>query len=720
MQILALEVENTKSYMAERVDFTDGVNAIVGHNGAGKSTILEAIGFALFDAMDYKHTEFVRDGAKSASVTVTIASNLDERHYQVVRRCGSINQHYIFDPELQVKICEGKADVLSFLRQHMGVDGTTDLTGLFRDAVGVPQGTFTSVFLEPPGRRKSTFDPLLRVEEYKQAVDKLLEPQKLVQKRQQQMDLEITGLATRLERLPILEAMVQQRTIDMATAGTTLQQTEQLLQRVQTQRESAEAVQQKASTLRQRMDQISQRQQSQEGQLRNAETAQQQAAAARTAVQQNTAGYELYLEARLKQKTLEGEVRQRQQLEADRAELDKQLALRQADWAAVQRELNEVAEAEKMIVQLAPTVQTQVTLERSLSLAQQQHARLDDIRAQSTRKEQELQRLHKRLTELNLQLERAQTLDIQRLAGEEQLTGMLQALEERRETLARCKADADTIKQQNSALEGVAVARCPVCEQPLAPEQRAQLLERNAARLTTLRLEYATAQQQVKSVEAGQKTLQADIQRAQQELRRLPRREEATTVQGEIETTAATLAQLVTQVAQWVNAPQQVATITEQLAVLNNPSQRSAIAAERAKRRAPLEEKGEACSTQIKNTQKQLTATQQALAHFATLDAKLEGVATDLQLHTNAYQTVLLNRQMAEMLETRNAEVEQCRQTLKALAEECQTVGLELVTVEAGFDAGALPTCGGRGTTLAQPTRWLAHPDHYVATGPAS
>src|SRR5437764_10081631 len=120
MQILALELENTKSYGAAQVDFTEGVNAIVGHNGAGKSTILEAIGFALFDALDYKYTEFVRDGFKNASITVTIASSMDERRYQVVRRCGNSNQHYIYDPELQAKICEGKADVLTFLRRHLG------------------------------------------------------------------------------------------------------------------------------------------------------------------------------------------------------------------------------------------------------------------------------------------------------------------------------------------------------------------------------------------------------------------------------------------------------------------------------------------------------------------------------------------------------------------------------------------------------------------------
>ena len=84
MRIVSLELENTKSYQTSRIDFTDGVNAIVGHNGAGKSTILEAIGFALFDSLNgYKHSDFVREGVKSATIIVTFVSNLDERQYQV-------------------------------------------------------------------------------------------------------------------------------------------------------------------------------------------------------------------------------------------------------------------------------------------------------------------------------------------------------------------------------------------------------------------------------------------------------------------------------------------------------------------------------------------------------------------------------------------------------------------------------------------------------------
>ncbi len=51
MQILSVDLENVKSYERAQINFTQGVNSIVGHNGAGKSTILEAIGFTLFDAL---------------------------------------------------------------------------------------------------------------------------------------------------------------------------------------------------------------------------------------------------------------------------------------------------------------------------------------------------------------------------------------------------------------------------------------------------------------------------------------------------------------------------------------------------------------------------------------------------------------------------------------------------------------------------------------------
>ncbi|MEP6787339.1 MAG: SMC family ATPase, partial [Acidobacteriota bacterium] len=55
----------------------------------------------------------------------------------------------------------------------LGLEPGTDLKSLFRQAIGVPQGTFTAIFLEGATERKVAFDRLLKVEEYRQAAEKL-------------------------------------------------------------------------------------------------------------------------------------------------------------------------------------------------------------------------------------------------------------------------------------------------------------------------------------------------------------------------------------------------------------------------------------------------------------------------------------------------------------------------------------------------------------------
>mgnify|MGYP000760429362 CR=1 FL=1 len=50
-----LTLNNFKSYGHEVIKFGDGITVIVGENGAGKSTILEAISFALFKPVSYTH-----------------------------------------------------------------------------------------------------------------------------------------------------------------------------------------------------------------------------------------------------------------------------------------------------------------------------------------------------------------------------------------------------------------------------------------------------------------------------------------------------------------------------------------------------------------------------------------------------------------------------------------------------------------------------------------
>jgi len=54
VRIISLDLQNIKSYHdSTQIQFTSGLNAVCGLNGSGKTTVLEAIGYALFDFLPY-------------------------------------------------------------------------------------------------------------------------------------------------------------------------------------------------------------------------------------------------------------------------------------------------------------------------------------------------------------------------------------------------------------------------------------------------------------------------------------------------------------------------------------------------------------------------------------------------------------------------------------------------------------------------------------------
>ncbi len=181
MFITRIELENIKSHAASAFDFAHGTTAITGENGAGKTTLIEAVAWTLFDVLDYKKEDFLRRGTKKGSVRVTFESGLDERLYTVYR--DTATGYNVYDPVLKTRIADKKEEVARFLWQHLGVEPGTDLDSLFRRAIGVPQGTFTAIFLDTPAERKKAFDKLLKVEEYRRGAEELLKTARFIDQR---------------------------------------------------------------------------------------------------------------------------------------------------------------------------------------------------------------------------------------------------------------------------------------------------------------------------------------------------------------------------------------------------------------------------------------------------------------------------------------------------------------------------------------------------------
>lgn len=222
MHISKVELENFKSYANSSFEFGRGTTSITGENGAGKTSIIEAIAWTIFDTLDYKKEDIVRRGAKKGSARVTFESGIDEREYTVYRDTGQ--GYYVYDPQLKARIADKKEEVTRFLWQHLGIEPGTDLELLFRHAIGVPQGTFTSIFLATAAERKKTFDGLLKVEEYRRSSDELLKTVRFVEQQIHAVNIRIARAEGETAQIEGLEKELKDLNVQAADLSGKLEQ----------------------------------------------------------------------------------------------------------------------------------------------------------------------------------------------------------------------------------------------------------------------------------------------------------------------------------------------------------------------------------------------------------------------------------------------------------------------------------------------------------------
>ncbi|MFW9786402.1 MAG: AAA family ATPase [Candidatus Thorarchaeota archaeon] len=210
--IRRLFLRDFKVYKKQEFNFEEGSTAIVGPNGSGKTSILEAIEFALFRIVTRKEKkvpkieELINHRAKKAIVELEFVAPINRRTYRVVRT---------------IHPGETKADLFLGKNKDPETTGVTrvdnqiiDLIGMDRHAFSaltyVRQGEIDRLSRLPPKGRRADLYGMMGLSVYDKESDK-------VQKQVRKIDQEIKTIESSREKLEeVKEHLPSQKDIDAA------------------------------------------------------------------------------------------------------------------------------------------------------------------------------------------------------------------------------------------------------------------------------------------------------------------------------------------------------------------------------------------------------------------------------------------------------------------------------------------------------------------------
>lgn len=688
MEVLSVTLKNFKAHRDRYYEFRPGANAICGENGSGKTSILEAIAWVLFDHSEYKRAELITVGAKSAQAIVSFVSHLDGRIYEV-RRCTS-RGYEVHDPQLNRKLELKKLDdVRCWLCEHLGVGVHTELAKLFAETIGIPQGTFTVDFLKSAGDRKKVFDPILKVEEYKQAYDQAQKLTSYAQAQVQQLEQKLQGYDQQLEGW---EALKQQKlelaktlTQQMAQMQTLAQQ----LGEIRTELKDLKTQDQAIQTLDKQVQHLQTQWTSKQEILQLLEENWQQADQAVQICRQHRPQFQAYQAAQETLKTLAQQQKQRQQLLQERDRIQNTLRDQQVLLSQNQGQLSTFAKMEAELQDWQTKVPQQQQLDQEKTTCQQalqtlvfDQKHLQQLQEQIHKQQQSWETLSqtiRQLVALEPQVQAIPNFEAQQQKIQERL-GRIAAAQKFATELQTLLTEAEP--QQQHYQQQVDTAKDLLSRSTLNPAQTTQLatiLDQGAAlthqiiqqlqtafadiidpqAVTNLKQQLQQIKTQLKAAQKAQ-TQWLMLEAQQQQLTELE--QGMTSLQQECDRIQVTLNQ----------EPQlqsQLAQLNTQLTALSDPQGHVRILQQQLQGATQLEAEITRLQQACQGHQQSLTTFETQVEALGDLEAQVDAQQQIQQEHQEVYQRYLRHRNQANTFK----DLDQQRQGAIATQTQLQT-----------------------------------------------
>ena len=211
-----LELKNFKSHANTTLNFTNGITLIVGENGAGKSSIFEAITFALFKKSDVNNVDLVRtnkDSRERIDMSVKLTFNVNGTDYRVERieskrRDTTVGEAFLYKITNRDELIASKTNnVNKEIIQLLNIDAET-----FLNAIHIKQGEISNLIDKGPAERKKLIGKLLRIDDLETAYKKIPDIMKDYELTQGRLEGQITPeneLNNELNTLKDQETIIQ-------------------------------------------------------------------------------------------------------------------------------------------------------------------------------------------------------------------------------------------------------------------------------------------------------------------------------------------------------------------------------------------------------------------------------------------------------------------------------------------------------------------------------
>jgi exonuclease SbcC len=214
MQILSIKMKNIKSHRDKEFVFSSGINVLSGPNGIGKSTIFEAVGYALFgvDARDFVGNidRFVTIGEKKGEVSVVFQPG-DEETYQASRTVGSNSKWLLarmVGETFEVEDHANAEETQARIKELLGLDNGRSLADQFKLVIGPFQNDFLGPFvIKQATKRQEAFDEILGIDAWRKTYKG---SKSLLDAVTHKIELIVTEIEAKQEQLEVLPDKKQQ------------------------------------------------------------------------------------------------------------------------------------------------------------------------------------------------------------------------------------------------------------------------------------------------------------------------------------------------------------------------------------------------------------------------------------------------------------------------------------------------------------------------------